>query len=670
MRKRGDVSCQISSLQHKRSANGCARGAFSTCARRVHLGTNPVAAHPRVSRPIDPDRRVGATRHFDPAGPNRRRARSRPRPRPRPRPTTIPRSIAFVATAPTPIVASIVPTSSIVPSIVTPIGTPRVHRPRRRSPSAEHLVARPTARPTRRANSRTRFQPTYCFPVTCSARRDSLSADVSSTALTGHACDVFDTRGFAGATRASIAAKFLERSDLATAACAPSTSPASPSASASSANDLICAAYPSRIARSSGGICGGALARSFSASHRSWTRRTRVASLTRLSRMRLRSRSYPARDLGVVERLPLRLELVILDLAEILLGDVAKDVAFASGVLEQVDVEAAEVVLAHVAIAPRAGQILRCSSGTSRSEPMSWSSISAIEAAMATVSARGGGRQSTEGESRATRARGGCRDERSRPGFCAIWRSSRRDDEQMTILNFTAALQLSTDNRRRAEPEARRGVAHSPTRRERCGSRRRALRRARRPRAERARDVHRRDGARGCRRARVKRFSRRRAHAESAVMPHTSWGAWWPPLHAVHGGEGYDGESEITDIAFLKRKRDDAKGALRARGEPLARRSRCKHRECVSTSARMPNARSRGARTRADNPVHPARREPARVEARDVLKYLRSRERGADASKPRMQCVPRSRRPTSVMSHHLHPTRVFARKNKRRHARP
>lgn len=153
-------------------------------------------------------------------------------------------------------------------------------------------------------------------------------------------------------------------------------------------------------------------------------------------------------------------------------------------------------------------------------------------------------------------------------------------------------------------------------------------------------------------------------------MPHTSWGAWWPPLHAVHGGEGYDGESEMTDIAFLKRKRDDAKGALRARGEPLARRSRCKHRECVSTSARMPNARSRGARTRADNPVHPARREPARVEARDVLKYLRSRERGADASKPRMQCVPRSRRPTSVMSHHLHPTRVFARKNKRRHARP
>lgn len=205
-------------------------------------------------------------------------------------------------------------------------------------------------------------------------------------------------------------------------------------------------------------------------------------------------------------------------------------------------------------------------------------------------------------------------------------------------------------------------MAHSPTRRERCGSRRRALRHARRQRAERARDVHRRDGARGCRKARVKRFSRRRAHAGSAVMPHTSWGAWWPPLHAVHGGEGYDGESEITDIAFLKRKRDDAKGALRARGEPLARRSRCKHRECVSTSARMPNARSRGARTRADNPVHPARREPARVEARDILKYLRSRERGADASKPRMQCVPRSRRPTSVMSHHLHPTRVFARK--------
>ena len=31
------------------------------------------------------------------------------------------------------------------------------------------------------------------------------------------------------------------------------------------------------------------------------------------------------------------------------------------------------------------------------------------------------------------------RDERSRPGFCAIRRSSRRDDEQMTILNFTAA---------------------------------------------------------------------------------------------------------------------------------------------------------------------------------------------------------------------------------------
>ena len=72
-------------------------------------------------------------------------ARSRPRPRPRPRPATIPRSIAFVATAPTPIVTSIVPTSSIVPSIVpsivSPIGTPRIHRPRRRSPSAERVVA-------------------------------------------------------------------------------------------------------------------------------------------------------------------------------------------------------------------------------------------------------------------------------------------------------------------------------------------------------------------------------------------------------------------------------------------------------------------------------------------------------------------------------------------------
>jgi hypothetical protein len=62
--------------------------------------------------------------------------------------------------------------------------------------------------------------------------------------------------------------------------------------------------------------------------------------------------------LGVVESLPLRLELVVLEFAEILRGDVAEDVALASRVLEQVDVEAAQVVLAHVAIAPRAGQIL------------------------------------------------------------------------------------------------------------------------------------------------------------------------------------------------------------------------------------------------------------------------------------------------------------------------
>ena len=259
------------------------------------------------------------------------------------------------------------------------------------------------------------------------------------------------------------------------------------------------------------------------------------------------------------------------------------------------------------------------------------------------------------------------RDERTRPGFCAIRRSSGRDDEQTIEQNCSASYQLTTadvQSRRRdagwrIRRRAARGAAvvdeRSATRVGACRAR------SRRSPARRRARVSESEG---------KRFSRRRAHAESAVMPHTSWGAWWPPLHAVHGGEGYDGESEMTDIAFLKRKRDDAKGALRARGEPLARRSRCKHRECVSTSARMPNARSRGARTRADNPVHPARREPARVEARDVLKYLRSRERGADASKPRMQCVPRSRRPTSVMSHHLHPTRVFARKNKRRHARP
>ena len=144
-------------------------------------------------------------------------------------------------------------------------------------------------------------------------------------------------------------------------------------------------------------------------------------------------------------------------------------------------------------------------------------------------------------------------------------------------------------------------------------------------------------------------------------MPHTSWGAWWPPLHAVHGGEGYDGESEMSDTAFLKRKRDDAKDALRARGEPFARHSRCKHRGCVSKSARMPNARSRDARTRADHPFHPVRREPARVETRDIVEYLRSRERGADASKRQMRCVPHPRRPTFVMSHHLHPPRVFAR---------
>lgn len=209
-------------------------------------------------------------------------------------------------------------------------------------------------------------------------------------------------------------------------------------------------------------------------------------------------------------------------------------------------------------------------------------------------------------------------------------------------------------------------MAHSPTRRGRRGSRGRARRTfdTRGPRAERVRDVqraHRRDGARGCRRARVKRFSRRRAHDASAVMPHTSWGARWPPLHAVHGGEGYDGESEMSDAAFLKRKRDDAKDALRARGEPFARHSRCKHRGCASTSARMPNARSRDARTRADDPVQPVRREPARVETRDIVEYLRSRERGADASKRQMRCVPRPRRPTFVMSHHLHLPRVFAR---------
>ena len=29
----------------------------------------------------------------------------------------------------------------------------------------------------------------------------------------------------------------------------------------------------------------------------------------------------------------------------------------------------------------------------------------------------------------------------------------------------------------------------------------------------------------------------------------TSWGALWPPLH-VHGGEGFDGESELSDGTF------------------------------------------------------------------------------------------------------------------------
>ena len=189
MRKRGDVSCQISSLQHKRSANGAARAERSVPSPVASIsGRIPSPPIPASLVPSIPIVASAPPAVPIPPVPTAVARSSTLDLRPRPRPATIPRSIAFVATAPTPIVASIVPTSSIVSSIVSPIGTPRVHRPRRRSRPPERYVAAANRCPNSPRNSRTRFQPTYCFPVTCSARRDSLSADVSSTALTGHAC--------------------------------------------------------------------------------------------------------------------------------------------------------------------------------------------------------------------------------------------------------------------------------------------------------------------------------------------------------------------------------------------------------------------------------------------------------------------------------------------------
>ena len=227
-----------------RTANG-ARGAFSTFARRVHLGTNPVAAHPRVSRPIDPDRRVGATRRSDPAGPNRRRAIS----------------------------TSTSTSTDDDPSIDRvrrdrPDADRRVDRPNVVDRPVDRLADRDAARPPPRRRSRPSsasrlgqqrqlvgapdcFQPTYCFPVTCSARRVAVRGREQHGARGTRATS--STRAVSGAR--ALHRAFLEGFGAARRLAASAS--LSPSASASSANDLICAAYPSRIARSSGGICGG-----------------------------------------------------------------------------------------------------------------------------------------------------------------------------------------------------------------------------------------------------------------------------------------------------------------------------------------------------------------------------------------------------------------------------
>jgi hypothetical protein len=77
---------------------------------------------------------------------------------------------------------------------------------------------------------------------------------------------------------------------------------------------------------------------------------------------------------------------------------------------------------------------------------MSWSSISAIEAAMATVWARGGGRRSTPGHERAEGTRGGNADGRHAQEL----HESALDDE--TTDEKTAARCEPPVNRRRARP--------------------------------------------------------------------------------------------------------------------------------------------------------------------------------------------------------------------------
>ena len=205
---------------------------------------------------------------------------------------------------------------------------------------------------------------------------------------------------------------------------------------------------------------------------------------------------------------------------------------------------------------------------------------------------------------RARRERAGGMRTTGRPGTSAIGapRARRRATDEKTAARCSHRCQPPTGTGR---------GWRIPRRAARGGGRGRARRHAR-GRAPSAFATFTGAAARGCRRARVKRFSRRRAHDASAVMPHTSWGARWPPLHAVHGGEGYDGESEMSDTAFLKRKRDDAKDALRARGEPFARHSRCKHRGCVSKSAQNAKARSRDARARMATSTPSAENRPRR----------------------------------------------------------
>ena len=113
----------------------------------------------------------------------------------------------------------------------------------------------------------------------------------------------------------------------------------------------------------------------------------------------------------------------------------------------------------------------------------------------------------------------------------------------------------------------------------------------------------------------------------------TSWGALWPPLHPVHGGEGFDGESELSDGTFLKRKREDSKEKTRARGNPYAksavsdRTRECRKRRCV-TCQQPPRSDFANLLLMNAPKTHARISEPLTVVNRGLGEYLGTRERG------------------------------------------